>query len=62
METYDNFLNCLRVLKNTEFESAAKDKIYRMGVVCQFELTFRLACEVLQRILELNGVDDASKG
>ena len=62
IETYDNFLNCLRVLKNAEFESATKDKIYRMGIVCQFELTFKLACEALQEILKLHGVDDASTG
>ena len=34
----------------------------RVGVVCQFERTFRLACEALQEILKIHGVDDASTG
>ena len=34
MKSFENFLNCFNVLKSADFESAAKDKIYRMGVVC----------------------------
>ena len=60
MKSFENFLNCFNVLKSAYFESAAKDKIYRMGVVCQFEFTFRLACEALRKILKIYGVDDAS--
>lgn len=33
-----------------------------MGIICQFELTFRLAGEALQEILKIHGVDDASTG
>ena len=62
MKSFENFLNCFNVLKSADFESAAKDKIYRMGVVCQFEFTFRLACEALQKILKIYAVDDESMG
>ena len=62
MEKFNKFSNCLKVLKSADFESATKDKIYRMGIVCQFELTFRLACEALQEVLKLHGVDDTSTG
>ena len=55
-------MSCLNVLKNANFESVIKDKIYRMGIICQFELTFRLAGEALQEILKIHGVDDASTG
>lgn len=30
--------------------------------MCQLELTFKLACEALQAILRLHGVDDESMG
>ncbi len=62
MKKLNNFSNCLVVLKGVDFESATKDKIYRIGIIYQFELTFKLDCEALQGILELHGVDDASTG
>lgn len=62
MKEYEYYSKCLKLLKSVDFESANKDRIYRMGVVCQFERTFRLACEALQEILKIHGVDDASTG
>lgn len=62
MQKLDNFLNCLNILKNADFEFATKDNIYRIDGICQFKLTFKLACEALQANLRLHGVDDASTG
>ena len=62
MKKLDNFSNCLKVLKNADFEAADNNEIYRTGVVGQFNLTFELAWKALQEILKLHGVDDASTG
>lgn len=62
MKKLDNFSNCLRVLKNADFEAADNNEIYRTGVVGQFNLTFELAWKALQEILKLHGVDNASTG
>ena len=43
MKKLDNFTNCLNVLKSADFEFADSNKIYRTGVICQFDLTFELA-------------------
>ena len=62
MKKLDNFSNCLKVLKNADFEATDNNEIYRTGVVGQFNLTFELAWKALQEILKLHGVDDASTG
>ena len=62
MKKLDNFSNCLKVLKNADFEAADNNEIYRTGVVGQFNLAFELAWKALQEILKLHGVDDASTG
>ena len=62
MKKLDNFSNCLKVLKNVDFEAADNNEIYRTGVVGQFSLTFELAWKSLQEILKLHGVDDAGTG
>ena len=56
----DYFSKSLDVLKRAEFEKAKQDKIYRMGVFCQFNLTFELAWEILQLGYKLGFVDDAA--
>lgn len=62
MKKMDNFLNCLEVLKNADFEKATEDEIYRMGIVGQFNLTFELAWKSLQEILRMHSVSGAENG
>ena len=58
----DYFSKSLDVLKRAEFEKAKQDKIYRMGVFCQFNLTFELAWKALQAVLRLHGAEGAETG
>ena len=58
----DYFSKSLDVLKRAEFEKAKQDKIYRMGVFCQFNLTFELAWKALQAVLRLHGAERAETG
>lgn len=62
MKKFDNFLNCLRVLKNADFELADSNEIYRTGVIGQFNLTFELAWKALQAVLRLHGAEGADTG
>lgn len=62
MKKYENFANCLNVLKSAEREKAEKDEIYRTGVVGQFNLTFELAWKTLQAVLRLHSVSEAETG
>lgn len=62
MKKLDNFSNCLRVLKNADFELADSNEIYRTGVIGQFNLTFELAWKALQAVLRLHGADGADIG
>ena len=62
MKKLDNFSNCLRVLKNTDFELADSNEIYRTGVIGQFNLTFELAWKALQAVLRLHGAEGADTG
>lgn len=39
MKKLDNFSNCLKILKNADFELADSNEIYRTGVIGQFNLT-----------------------
>ncbi len=61
-EKMDYFLNRLHVLKQADFDFAAKNEIYRMGVVGQFNLTFELAWKALQQVLRVHGVQEAETG
>ena len=47
MKKFDNFVNCLNVLKNADFSLARENEIYRTGVIGQFNLTFELAWKAL---------------
>lgn len=62
MKKMDNFLNRLQVLKQADFDFAAKNEIYRTGVVGQFNLTFELAWKALQQVLRVHGVQEAETG
>ena len=62
MKKLDNFSNCLRVLKNADFELADSNEIYRTGVIGQFNLTFELAWKALQAVLRLHGAEGADTG
>ena len=62
MKKFDNFSNCLSVLKNADFKLAENNEIYRTGVIGQFNLTFELAWKALQEVLKLHGVADAEPG
>lgn len=62
MKKYDNFTNCLSVLKKVDSEKAKCDEIYRTGVIGQYNLTFELAWKLLQAVLKLHGVSGADVG
>ncbi len=62
MKKLDNFLNCLTVLKNADFQLADNNEIYRTGVIGQFNLTFELAWKALQELLKMHGVKEADTG
>lgn len=62
MKKYDNFINCLNVLENADFEFANDNEIYRMGVVGQFNLSFELAWKALQAVLRIHGAEGSGTG
>ena len=62
MKKYDNFVNCLEVLKKADFIKVSEDEIYRTGVIAQFNLTFELAWKALQETLKLHSVSEAVTG
>lgn len=62
MKKYDNFSNCLSVLKKVDPEKAKDDEIYRTGIIGQYNLTFELAWKLLQAVLKLHGVNGADVG
>lgn len=62
MGKLDNFPNCLKVLKNADFELANNNEIYRTGVIGQFNLTFELAWKALQEVLKIHGAEGAETG
>ena len=62
MKKYENFINCLTVLKKAEFKKAVDDEIYRTGIIAQFNLTFELAWKALQETLRFHSVSEAETG
>ena len=62
MKKFDNFCNCLNILKNIDKEKIQTDEIYRMGVIGQFNLCFELSWKALQAALVLHSVQDAQTG
>lgn len=62
MKKFDNFVNCLNVLRDADFELANENDIYRTGVIGQFNLTFELAWKALQAVLRVHGVEGAETG
>lgn len=62
MKKYDNFKNCLNILKNADFELANNNEIYRTGIIGQFNLTFELAWKALKEVLYLHGAAGSETG
>lgn len=62
MKKLDNFINCLAILADADFQLAETNDIYRTGIIGQFNLTFELAWKALQEILKIHGVDGSSTG
>lgn len=62
MKKFENFSNCLKVLKKADFEQASESEIYRTGVIAQFNLTFELSWKALQEVLRIHGVEGADIG
>lgn len=62
MKKFDNFSNCLNVLKSADFGFANDNEIYRTGVIGQFNLTFELAWKALQAVMRVHGADSADTG
>ena len=62
MKKYENFINCLTVLKKADFNKAVDDEIYRTGIIAQFNLTFELAWKALQETLRFHSVSEAEIG
>jgi len=59
MRKYNDFISCLDMLEQADFNKACSDEIYRMGVICKFNQTFELACKALQEVLRADNVDGA---
>ncbi len=62
MKKYDNFVKCLNVLRNADFDLANENQIYRTGIIGQFNLTFELAWKALQAVLRAHGAEGAQTG
>ena len=62
MRKYDNFINCLNVLRKADFGFAYENDLYRTGVIGQFNMTFELAWKTLQPVLSFQGFDSYAKG
>lgn len=62
MKKYDNFVNCLNVLRSADFDLANENQIYRTGIIGQFNLTFELAWKALQAVLRAHGAEGAQTG
>lgn len=60
IKKFNVFDKCLAVLLAAEKE--ADDKIYRMGIIGQFNLTFELSWKALRESLLIHGVKEASTG
>ena len=62
MKKFDNFSNCLKVLKEADFELVNESEIYRMGIIGQFNLTFELSWKAVQAVLNVHGAEEAKTG
>lgn len=50
------FCHCLSVLEGGNFQKAKNDEIYRLGMLCLFQLTVELACMAIRSALEQSRV------
>lgn len=62
MKKLDNLSRCLDVLRRAELSRAGEDEIYRMGLIGQYHLSFKLAWKALQAVLLGHGVQEAATG
>ena len=62
MKKLNNFSNCLKILKNADFDLADSNEIYRTGIIGQFNQTFELAWKALQAVLRVHGAQEADTG
>ncbi len=62
MKKLENFINCLNILKEADFELAENNDIYRTGIVWQFNYTFEFSWKTLKDILMFQGVKAAKTG
>lgn len=62
MKKLDNFTNCLAILEDADFQMAETDDIYRIGIIEQFNITFKLAWKALQEVMRTHCVEEASTG
>lgn len=50
MNKLDIFIQQLNKLKQADFQLAFDNEIYRLGVVIEYETTFKHACEALKKL------------
>ena len=56
MKKLDNFINCLAILADADFQLAETNDIYRTGIIGQFNLTFELAWKALQEMMRMQQI------
>ena len=62
MKMFQDFSNCLSVLRGADSARAREDEIYRLGIIGQFNLTYELAWKTLRETLCLHGEENAWTG
>lgn len=57
MNKLDIYIQQLNKLQQADFQLAFDDEIYRLGVVIEYETTFKYACEALKGLLRIHGLN-----
>ena len=57
MNKLDIFIQQLSKLKQADFQLAFDNEIYRLGVVIEYETTFKYACEAIKGFLRVHGLN-----
>lgn len=52
MKKVENYARCIRVLETATRKDADDNELMRMGIVCQYNLSFELAWKALQGVLD----------
>ena len=55
-------MDCLKVLEKADFNNSYNDRIYRMGILTQFNRAFELSSKALHAVLRLHAVNGAEMG